>query len=265
MWPGFLAAQIVREYSLLLIFLCKIFPEKLDKARGGRRGIFDSPFQSTPPARGATALLPRRAGMDVISIHAPREGGDCSRKIQKPRLLHFNPRPPRGGRRNRHGKPVHPHRHFNPRPPRGGRHRGNQAIMSNMLAFQSTPPARGATGWMCQFVRSAAISIHAPREGGDRTVCVLPVLASVFQSTPPARGATAALGDRAGRPADFNPRPPRGGRLHGIRLTHAVRPISIHAPREGGDRRSPASLRAVGHFNPRPPRGGRLKRRGPPS
>ena len=52
MWPGFLAAQIVREYSLLLIFLCKIFPEKLDKARGGRRGILDSPFQSTPPARG---------------------------------------------------------------------------------------------------------------------------------------------------------------------------------------------------------------------
>ena len=56
MWPGFLAAQIVREYSLLLIFLCKIFPEKLDKARGGRRGILDSPFQSTPPARGATVV-----------------------------------------------------------------------------------------------------------------------------------------------------------------------------------------------------------------
>lgn len=52
MWPGFLAAQIVREYSLLLIFLCKIFPEKLDKARGGRRGILDSPFQSTPPRGG---------------------------------------------------------------------------------------------------------------------------------------------------------------------------------------------------------------------
>ena len=52
MWPGFLAAQIVREYSLWLIFLCKIFPEKLDKARGGRRGILDSPFQSTPPRGG---------------------------------------------------------------------------------------------------------------------------------------------------------------------------------------------------------------------
>ena len=56
MWPGFLAAQIVREYSLSLIFLCKIFSEKLDKARGGRRGILDSPFQSTPP-RGGRPLI----------------------------------------------------------------------------------------------------------------------------------------------------------------------------------------------------------------
>ena len=78
MWPGFLAAQIVREYSLLLIFLCKIFPEKLDKARGGRRGILDSPFQSTPPARGATIYALLRETLTDISIHAPREGGDKS-------------------------------------------------------------------------------------------------------------------------------------------------------------------------------------------
>ncbi len=76
MWPGFLAAQIVREYSLLLIFLCKIFPEKLDKARGGRRGILDSPFQSTPPARGATMMGWFDRLDHLISIHAPREGGD---------------------------------------------------------------------------------------------------------------------------------------------------------------------------------------------
>ncbi len=75
MWPGFLAAQIVREYSLLLIFLCKIFPEKLDKARGGRRGILDSPFQSTPPREGGDddgdSLV--RDGRP-ISIHAPARG-----------------------------------------------------------------------------------------------------------------------------------------------------------------------------------------------
>ena len=169
MWPGFLAAQIVREYSLLLIFLCKIFPEKLDKARGGRRGILDSPFQSTPPARG---------GDGVINDHLG--GGD------------FNPRPPRGGRR----VPFYLQKvqgYFNPRPPRGGatkckiadlhryeisihapREGGDMAVCSNSLSvcpFQSTPPARGATAIIA------------------RTTQQIPK----FQSTPPARGATAKM------------------------------------------------------------------------
>ena len=144
MWPGFLAVQIVREYSLLLIFLCKIFPEKLDKARGGRRGILDSPFQSTPPARGATrssrcpirapvpfqSTPPARGATEAmlklvkqmcISIHAPREGGDCKSAFG----LDFG------------------------------------------YTFQSTPPARGATRLWLNRTVSSIISIHAPREGGD--------------------------------------------------------------------------------------------------
>ena len=121
MWPGFLAAQIVREYSLLLIFLCKIFPEKLDKARGGRRGILDSPFQSTPPARGATNSDYTVHWTLDISIHAPREGGDRSELRYLRQDHYFNPRPPRGGRR--------------------------KVIIGtyDTAVFQSTPPARGAT------------------------------------------------------------------------------------------------------------------------
>ena len=59
---------------------------------------------------------------------------------------------------------------------------------------------------------SSSISIHAPREGGD-------------------------AGPRQGfpRPCDFNPRPPRGGRLQQILDRFVLLPISIHAPREGGD------------------------------
>ena len=145
MWPGFLAAQIVREYSLLLIFLCKIFPEKLDKARGGRRGILDSPFQSTPPARGATLLHLVLDFQGIrISIHAPREGGDGRRRHWRPAQAYFNPRPPRGGR---------------------------PAIKACQAAhglFQSTPPARGGDGVLCwAWLEEAYISIHAPREGGD--------------------------------------------------------------------------------------------------
>ena len=57
------------------------------------------------------------------------------------------------------------------------------------------------------------ISIHAPREGGDA-----PVTVSRYA------------------PADFNPRPPRGGRLvSAILKSVADTAISIHAPREGGD------------------------------
>ena len=40
-----------------------------------RQRVLDR-FQSTPPARGATLVLPQRVVKGVISIHAPREGGD---------------------------------------------------------------------------------------------------------------------------------------------------------------------------------------------
>ena len=100
------------------------------------------------------------------------------------------------------------------------------------------------------------ISIHAPREGGD----------SRHKKAPPVL-------------RDFNPRPPRGGRLGhrvvpvivcGISI-HAPREggdyarsstiknglISIHAPREGGDYDAVCKYPCGRDFNPRPPRGGR--------
>ena len=57
----------------------------------------------------------------------------------------------------------------------------------------------------------------------------------LFQSTPPARGATAFRGYVCHQEADFNPRPPRGGRLDGLTGVYNPTAISIHAPREGGD------------------------------
>ena len=78
--------------------------------------------------------------------------------------------------------------YFNPRPPRGGRPGGGYFHLVR-LGFQSTPPARGATPLRSADVRRLHISIHAPREGGDR----------------------------------------------GLRRHYGAMPISIHAPREGGD------------------------------
>ena len=57
-----------------------------------------------------------------------------------------------------------------------------------------------------------AISIHAPREGGDIGLKLALSCSSYF-----------------------NPRPPRWGRLQVILGYPAKYPISIHAPREGGD------------------------------
>ena len=106
--------------------------------------------------------------MIVISIHAPREGGDFS--------AYF--------------------------------------CCSPSCSFQSTPPARGATGRIAHGGNVIGISIHAPREGGDASPQTEDSDQSIsihapreggddvfpggrgnlkkFQSTPPARGATSS-------------------------------------------------------------------------
>ena len=106
------------------------------------------------------------------------------------------------------------------------------------IAFQSTPPARGATNKASNQIFDKIISIHAPREGGDigRILILVRVVISIHA---PREG-----GDIAGRKIetgakDFNPRPPRGGRRLRLRDFCSFVVISIHAPREGGDRTKP--------------------------
>ena len=96
--------------------------------RGGRRIPAADlsacrPFQSTPPARGATLLeVNKMVKIRIISIHAPREGGDFNVLKIKPTIALFQSTPPA----------------------RGATHRllGSKGAEE----FQSTPPARGATG-----------------------------------------------------------------------------------------------------------------------
>ena len=82
-------------------------------------------------------------GQNLISIHAPREGGDAPASWATPRSPGFQSTPPARG-----------------------------ATMIWMirqveLVFQSTPPARGATPIFSLHYCIRIISIHAPREGGD--------------------------------------------------------------------------------------------------
>ena len=125
--------------------------------------------------------------------------------------------------------------------------------------FQSTLPARGATGLPGQARISQPISIHAPRTGSDGVDCrnakldaenfnprsphgerrthgmQWHVWTTTFQSTLPARGAT--------RPALYTA------------IVKAF--ISIHAPRTGSDDVALLAAEADADFNPRSPHGER--------
>ena len=100
------------------------------------------------------------------------------------------------------------------------------------------------------------ISIHAPREGGDRIIRGVDKFTIRFQSTPPARGATRGT-TPARRCSTFQSTPPARGATRLMMFHEIDGKISIHAPREGGDSMGKAIKIVNTDFNPRPPRGGR--------
>ena len=203
-------------------------------------------FQSTPPRGGRPITDNAEDRLDLVSIHAPRAGGDTSSGLSAPACdICFNPRPPRGGRLHcgciRHAESV-----FQSTPPRGGR-RCSGCRSLQRSKFQSTPPRGGRpSAWM----PTVADGFNPrPRAGGDMSpTAVSQVCVSIHA---PARGATTQRGrwheqrcfnprPRAGgdksvagtlyRPC-FNPRPPRGGRL--VETRWRIVRVSIHAPARG--------------------------------
>ena len=164
----------------------------------------------------------------MISIHAPREGGDTACTSRCTCRPYFNPRPPRGGRRAPKDAGRHPG-HFNPRPPRGGRPARAKYLQSLSL-FQSTPPARGAT-------LSALTCGPSP---------------AYFNPRPP-RGGRPLMAELRSRRKHFNPRPPRGGRRPHLKQIVPQTHISIHAPREGGDANHDTTLVLGRTFQSTPP------------
>ena len=126
--------------------------------------------------------------MCSISIHVLREEDDALKCSSISTITNFNPRPPRGGRRDA-----------------GGYAAGDAGISIHVLreeddgllvafggfplGFQSTSSARRTTYGSRRGYRHKVISIHVLREEDD---------------IPPTSIDTV--------PKDFNPRPPRGGR-----------------------------------------------------
>ena len=153
----------------------------------------------------------------LISIHALREEGDHFASFGGHKLHHFNPRPPRGGRLKRFSKFFWLF-YFNPRPPRGGR-RCRTIIRCRCFPFQSTPSARRATFLSSGFNLIKIISIHALREEGDLDDAKMRLLAEISIHALREEGDYAKILAKSIVSPDFNPRPPRGGRLLSIVLT----------------------------------------------
>ena len=130
------------------------------------RALVNDMFQSTPPARGAIVGELRRRRALLVSIHAPRAGGDAKPDPVFQRQHWFQSAPPARGAISGVVAQTRSCVCFNPRPPRGGR-----CVVALELArvrvFQSAPPARGAIIADVMEWANIPVSIRAPRAGGD--------------------------------------------------------------------------------------------------
>ena len=147
----------------------------------------------------------------MISIHALREEGDCTRQMVDSELVEFLSTPSARRATLQCLVTWSSHRYFYPRPPRGGRR-----------SHSSRAPLK------------PEISIHALREEGDLCKFALMKQRTDFYPRPP-RGGRPVQPEPAARCRYFYPRPPRGGRQAERRHQPPLSKISIHALREEGD------------------------------
>ena len=169
------------------------------------------PFQSTLPARGATAQFDKVFQQIAFQSTLPARGATFSGKVIYQHIL-ISIHAPRTGSDSVTACPSPQHQDFNPRSPHGERpYVRREAI--ELVEFQSTLPARGAT--FGADARNQGNSDFNPRSPhGERPLRN--------------RGHLAI--------ADFNPRSPHGERRAEAESPDARRVrISIHAPRTGSD------------------------------
>ena len=125
-------------------------------------------------------------------------------------MIHFNPRPPWGGRPRRACDRL-PCQYFNPRPPWGGRRFPLQSCC-RLKVFQSTPSVGRATPSVRRSLRRKEISIHALRGEGDVFCLYIDIKLYHFNPRPPWGGRPSSSCKKDTASLNFNPRPPWGGR-----------------------------------------------------
>ena len=218
-----------------------------------------SQFQSTPPVRVATFGTAVFCGVDGISIHATRAGGDDPRVVVDLCVVIS----------------IHATRAGGDAPAEAGGAAAEEK-------FQSTPPVRVAThlfyllsanntdfnprhpcGWRLSRAvyrnEGRKISIHATRAGGD-TIHHYCMVVRENISIHATRAGGDAESARVSRTATISIHATRaGGDLRQV-LLRLKKKISIHATRAGGDGRFMKRWRIRNYFNPRHPCGWRQQK-----
>ena len=234
-------------------------------------------FQSTLPARGATAqayydsldaaisIHAPRTGSDTlrcnksadhrISIHAPRTGSDLGARRHGCRPHNFNPRSPHG---ERHGLQFFrsPGKYFNPRSPHGERPKAaGDAIRA--VTFQSTLPARGATLRIRFMCLEGGISIHAPRTGSDNARAIFLSCFSRISIHAPRTGSDSCTVGITGIVHSFQSTLPARGATQWVVRCGACRRFQSTLPARGATGLSRRPRVRASDFNPRSPHGER--------
>ncbi len=210
------------------------------------------PFQSTLPARGATALKYVQRQPRIFQSTLPARGATAQGYQINPATI-FQSTLPRTS-------PAETLRDFNPRSPHGERQSSSGSNCSS-ATFQSTLPARGATPEDTVQPFKVGISIHAPRTGSDGSHKPRQHNWEISIHAP--RTGSDTLGAAGTRNApDFNPRSPHGERRKPVDQEFLNLLFQSTLPARGatdGRRRTSAAAK---DFNPRSPHGERPVRVG---
>ena len=212
-------------------------------------------FQSTLPARGATASFRFCYSCSSFQSTLPARGATSARVTGLPLVADFNPRSPHGERLEL-AKAQIATEEISIHAPRTGSDEVTAWQMQEFTSFQSTLPARGAT--FAQRLHGGLGDFNPRSPHGERPQCACVIGGwFAFQSTLPARGATVIVSVPYA-PAVISIHAPRTGSDTTDGDAQAPpRKISIHAPRTGSDMAIVFSVPSHTNFNPRSPHGER--------
>ncbi len=215
----------------------------------------DSSFQSTLPARGATRAREPNRAEGGISIHAPCTGSDISVPAFATIWSYFNPRSLHGERhRFLNSSAVMP---ISIHAPCTGSD-VHEPVEQHRPEFQSTLPARGATGESSSSEHRGTSNFNPRSPHGERPAIgdILPCPRRISIHAP-RTGSDSLKMPLSIRIRHFNPRSPHGERLGG--KLHEDAPFNFNPRSPHGERLADELLQVALHidFNPRSPHGER--------